>query len=412
MSFHEEGRYRPLINFPEDVLETRLAPIPDWAPGPSDEHWLREVETPVSTSEATSGVESATAQAFASWAILDGRRRTQYFRECEIADFIRAQFGSLPRVVETSVARGGWRGRQVLVGVVSIDRTGHADELAQLVSSIPQAAVVESRIPNVLRTVPMRVEFVLDRRLGSDRSGTATSVVRDGGAGAAIARSGDHILGRNPVGFTKSGTLGIFGFDDGGEHRLLSSAHVLGGPGCHVLSQSWIAHLGEVQAACEVLDVAIASVDESVTIDAAIRELGLVPSAPILPTLDQPVQFVGAQSGHQKGRISRTQRLRAGHWGIGESGSFEIDSPAREGDSGALIVSGIGFETGYADEYVRLMEPGYSASMVGAMVGILKAGGVDQVTGNHEILGVPALSALTRFGLKPVCQLLLEDDAA
>jgi hypothetical protein len=342
---------------------------------------FREAEVPIEQKN----LEQALVSAFQAWKRLPLPLQRRTWREREIAARLYAEsrdWIALPGIRSISVGiRRGERGRE-LTGIVLFESGLPVDVPFENEDyGIPEFVRIPSRVPDTNDRVPVKIEYRPPSSmlgLGLVRPGQfiAASDVLPMPVSVPTLQAGQIIAGESPVGLRKPGTLAAIISREGDDTPLiLSAAHVLGQVGWKVVAYVPMpVEIGKVISADHNLDAAIAEISEPWMIDYRVRDMNLVPAAPIFPFSDMPVQFVGGTSGHQQGWIHSVNSIPVGGKAAGVIPHFTSDIRSQPGDSGALLITSHGQASPFPAAFARTMHPNYLEATTCAMLGILVAG--------------------------------------
>jgi hypothetical protein len=309
-----------------------------------------------------------------------------------------------------------------LVGIVTYDENiellaplampAHAQYVRTQVSEqyeIPDFITVDSQIPTELleeqtEDVPVKIEYKsAPTRFGQVQSDQPIRASGLPPLSSTTIQPGDFVAGEDRAGIRPGpGTLSTIASRKGSSDPLiLSAAHVLGNNDYKVLFGSVTArYVGEVIDTNSDLDVAIAEVHVPWMVDCRVKDIGMVPAAPIMGWSDMPVQMVGCRSGHQKGWMNIPVNIPASSVELGVVHHHLVTIDSQPGDSGALLLSGHGVTSAVDPDFA---DPRYLNSTTCAMMGILVAGpsSTPSPTVRPQSYFTPITHVLNDFGLDP-----------
>jgi hypothetical protein len=234
------------------------------------------------------------------------------------------------------------------------------------------------------------------------RSVTSTPVASSGTAtGARVTlQSGMQVYGQSPAGILTPGTVAMFAEKPGqAVPSLVGARHVFGPTGCNVLDGS-LNMIARVVADDVVLDASVAEVVAPWTIDYRLPALNTIPGAPIMPTVQMPVQMFGAKSFHQTGFVMSPNFTAPSQPGASIANNIMTSIGAHGGDSGALLCSGYYNQPAIPTPYLASMQSHldtYTCAALGVLQGRANQG-VGPV-GTAPTVFTQVLDVAATFGL-------------
>lgn len=355
--------------------------------------------------------------AYASWTRLLPPLRSQVWREREIAATLYArsrEWTDVPGIQNIGVGRRTITGRRRLVAIVTLlTPLTPESNILETSEELPSSVAVPSDMAlNELDNESIEVPLIVETT-GSPPA--PLGIVPSGQfvlaspppipAGWPTLQSGDAITGESPAGMRElSGTLGaILSLENDVTPLLLSSRHVLGDAGWRVIAEApHSLYIGSVVKSDNLLDAALAELDHPWQLDYRIKTINLVPAAPVIPYSDMAVQLVGGASGHVQGYLDVVNSIPVNGQALGVIPHFRAQIPAKEGDSGSLLLSGHGSKSPIPAAFASAMSGAYVENHRCAMLGILHSGtnqaGLSIV--KPQAFFVPIHLILAEFGLQ------------
>ncbi|MCU1326136.1 MAG: hypothetical protein JWN34_1506, partial [Bryobacterales bacterium] len=195
-------------------------------------------------------------------------------------------------------------------------------------------------------------------------------------ANAPVVQSGDRVGSQSPAGVREFGTLACLVSAPGSADPLaLSSGHVFVKANYNLItSRGGTTRIGDVQTVNMDCDAAVGCLHAPYLCDYRLKVSDLVPAAPVLPTNSLAVQLHGAVSGTQTGFLNQVNVIPANARSVGIVPLFSANISCTRGDSGALLVTGVGKDPPVPAWQQQHMSAAYLDAMTCAILGILMAG--------------------------------------
>lgn len=327
----------------------------------------------------------------AAWMRLPPMLRDRIRREREIAatlvDFAPELRKIVPEAFAIGVGAHAGRNGVKLMAVVNCEQGPSVDELEELTELWDKHSRIPTRVesPESNQDAPVQIDLkiapqpvVYGRQLPvgshlySDPDPAPPS--------APVLQSGDAVGSESPVsGVRDFGTLTCIVSDPGSNiPMLLGSGHVfeVGGVGGKVISgRSGLTYVGTVRTIDSKADAAVAALVAPYVCDCRLRVSDLVPAAPVIASVNLPVQMHGPVSGRQTGYINQTNVVPISlKKNVKLTPMFTADIACAPGDSGALLATGLDKRPPFSKKQLVQMSRAYVECMTCAMLGMLKAG--------------------------------------
>lgn len=351
--------------------------------------------------------------AFNAWSHMPQIVRRQVWREREIAArlFLTSHdWNDVQGLHSIGVGKRQEGTYRQLAGIVMVESAWAKEpELVHGLYDIPQFIEVPSQIPEEKEEIPLRVEYTTAPRqfnigIVPPEKFILASNSLPMPASTPTLMAGEVVFSENLQGFRRPGTLSaIVSRETDPYPLLLSAAHVFGDRRWRVFSKGPnSAEVGQVIDIDSGLDAAIAELREPYIVDYRVRDINIIPAAPVMPYSDMPVQIVGGVSGNQLGWLDLVNSIPVGSEKIGVIPHFRASIQANPGDSGALLLSGHGGQCPLPPDHLKNAYPGYKEIMTCAMLGILVAGpsSSPSITTRPQAYFTPIFPILNRFKLQ------------
>jgi hypothetical protein len=206
------------------------------------------------------------------------------------------------------------------------------------------------------------------------RSVSNTPVASSGAAagGRMTLQSGMQAAGQSAAGIMARGTVAMFAERPGHTGpSLVGARHVFGSTGSAILDND-LNTIARVVADDPILDVSIADLMAPWTIDYRLPSLNMIPGAPIMPTVQMPVQMFGSNSSHQTGFVMSPNFTAPSQPGSSIANNIMTNISAQFGDSGALLCSGYYTQPAIPTPYLAAMPQSHRDIYTCAALGVLQ----------------------------------------
>jgi hypothetical protein len=325
---------------------------------------------------------------FAGWNRIPSYFRKQVWREREIASWmlqLRETWGLIPNSTHICVSSRIVKRQRQLVGrvLISGDLTNIQEQLEFQLKHLDLPTTLT--IPSIIKEYH-NMEVPIEYTLWEPPQEYAIGIVPPNqfmmasdpppDAYVPTIRAGVRITVENSIGFLKTGTIGaIVSSRQNLEPLLLSNAHVLIEAGRIVCtSPPNSIEIGQVVSVNNQLDAGIAELNDPWLIDYRMKELDMLPAAPVPPYNGMPVQLVGGISGLKTGWVNNSNIMPLNSSKISLSPQISTDIVAVPGDSGSVLLSGHRHISALPSSFSGMTYSAFEESMKAAILGILVAG--------------------------------------